>query len=199
MQTPEHVVGAYEALFADTPNGRMRRARLATVFATQGIEFYAQDVELGFVYPSGAFVADGTPAPDRDPMGQDYRPTTRPGHRLPHCWLDRGGKRLSTHDVVGRSERFALFVGSDGAAWHAAAAKFSADTGVAIETISVDNRRDAFDTEGRWQALREVHDDGAVLVRPDNVVAWRSKRGVAKANEVFADVMTRILQGNTHA
>jgi len=69
MQTPEHVIGAYQAVLADTPNGRMRRARMAAVYETQYMEFYAHDIELGFVYNSSIVTSDGTPEPERDPLG----------------------------------------------------------------------------------------------------------------------------------
>ena len=35
-----------------------------------------------------------------------YHPTTWPGARLPHCWLGRGGHKVSTHDLAGKG-RFA--------------------------------------------------------------------------------------------
>lgn len=82
--------------------GRMRRSRLATVFSTQNMEFFALDVELGFQYPAGAIVGDGTAAPERDPVGQRYRPTTRPGHRLPHCWLDQRRMRMHAERFLSR-------------------------------------------------------------------------------------------------
>ena len=43
-------------------------------------------------------------------------PTTWPGARLPHCWLERGGERVSTHDLAGKG-RFTLLTGIGGEAW----------------------------------------------------------------------------------
>jgi 2,4-dichlorophenol 6-monooxygenase len=39
------------------------------------------------------------------------------------------------------------------------------------------------DAEGRWASLRGVEEGGVVLVRPDNVVAWRSV-GASTAAEI---------------
>jgi hypothetical protein len=51
----------------------------------QKIEFSAHDLELGYGYPAGAIVPEGTKRPKSDPLGQAYHATTRLGHRLPHA------------------------------------------------------------------------------------------------------------------
>ena len=172
VQTPGHVIGAVQALFSDNANGRMRRDRLQAIFGTQAIEFFAQDVELGFVYDSSAVVGDGSPAPARPANGQLYTPTSRPGHRLPHCWLDQRGQKLSTHDLSGAKGDFVLLVRSKGEQWRAAVEAAAKGTGVAIRLVVIGRGGDALDAEARWEALCGVAEDGAVLVRPDNMVAW---------------------------
>ena len=174
MQSPAHVVGALTALFADSPNGRMRRQRLNHIYDTQHIEFYARDVELGFVYPAGAFTPDGSLAPQRDPMGQDYRPVSRPGHRLPHAWVDHQGRSVSTHDFTGREGGFALICGERGTAWAQAAEGVAAAAGVRLTVAMVGSQGNVRDTESRWSALSGISAEGALLVRPDNVVGFRS-------------------------
>lgn len=176
MQTPEHVVGAYQAVLTDTPNGRMRRARLKAVYDTQNIEFYAHDVEMGFVYDSAVISPDGTPAPDRDPQGGHYKQTSRPGHRLPHCWISRGETAISTHDLVGTDGKFVLIVQDAGAGWKDLATKVAAKAGVLLEVVQIGRGGDVYDSEGRWATLAQTDPEGCVLVRPDNIVAWRSKR-----------------------
>src|SRR5207249_5590403 len=107
-------IAALEGYFAESPMGETRRARAAEVIATQRTEFQAHDLEIGFSYADGALVPDGSEAPPRDPMGSVYHPTTRPGHRLPHAWLERNGERVSTHDLTGASSRFAVLTGPAG-------------------------------------------------------------------------------------
>jgi 2,4-dichlorophenol 6-monooxygenase len=138
-----------------------------------------------------AVVRDGSPVPERDPMGQRYRPTTRAGHRLPHCWLDRAGRRLSTHDLVGRSERFVLFVDKL-EQWRKAADAVRRLCKIDVDVVVVDNH-DAFDTEGCWQQLREVDSGGAILARPDNIVAWRSRNAITDQTEQLLSVFEAIL------
>ncbi|MGO8909862.1 MAG: FAD-dependent monooxygenase [Bradyrhizobium sp.] len=193
VQTPGHVIGAVQALFADSANGRMRRDRLSTIFNTQAIEFYAQDVELGFVYDSSAVVGDGSPAPERPANGQHYTPTSRPGHRLPHCWLDRQGAKLSTHDLIGREGDFVLLVRNKGTQWRTAVEAAAEATGAAIRLVVVARGGDALDAEARWAELSGVGADGAVLVRPDNMVGWRSASLPAQADAELTRVMRTVL------
>jgi 2,4-dichlorophenol 6-monooxygenase len=170
---PEANEAIFTEFFSDTPMGATRRARFAAVAATQRIEFQAIDLDLGFHYEQGALVADGTPPPPRDPMGSSYRPSTRPGHRLPHAWLTRDGLRLSTHDLTGASERFVLITGPGGG-WAEQAAAASKELGVEVAVATVGDGGEYGDPDGSWAQLREVQEHGAVLVRPDNHVAWRA-------------------------
>lgn len=172
-QPPEAHKAAFDAYFEDTPMGATRRARAAEVIETQRTEFQAHDVEIGFFYPTGALVSDGTEPPAQDPMGGRYTPTTRPGHRLPHAWLERDGERISTHDLTEESSSFVLIAGADGESWCGAAAQVAKELGVAIKAVRVGDGGDYSDPTGAWGKLRQVGEDGAVLVRPDNHVAWR--------------------------
>src|SRR5438067_866570 len=190
---PEAQVAALEAYFSDTPMGETRRARAAEVIATQRTEFQAHDLEIGFTYADGALVADGSEAPPRDPMGSVYHPTTRPGHRLPHAWLERNGERVSTHDLAGASSRFAVLTGPAGEAWCIAAAQVAEKLGVPLAAVRIGDDGDYTDPTGTWDALRQISDGGAVLVRPDNHVAFRSPGPVDDPATVLSQALERIL------
>lgn len=189
IQTPEHVLGAFQAVLADSANGRMRRARMKAIYETQHIEFYAQDVELGFVYDSEVLTPDGTPAPAREPMGGNYAQIARPGHRLPHCWLAKDGAPLSTHDLVGRDGRFVLLVRPGGEGWRDVAAGLSGP--VELDVVVVGRGGDVHDAEGRWADLSGTGEEGCVLVRPDNIVAWRAMEVPDDAGAALAGALNR--------
>ena len=181
-------------LFADTPDGRMRRARMAEVFATHRIEMFDHDVELGFVYEQGALLPDGTPLPPRDPMGADYRPSTRPGHRLPHAWLEVDGKRVSTHDLLEAQGGFLLLAGAQGQAWCAAARQLGEAAGLQLRALRIAHDGDALDTDRQWQALSQIDAGGALLVRPDGMVAWRCRAAVDDPLQTLQTVFHRLLR-----
>ncbi|MQA14893.1 MAG: aromatic ring hydroxylase [Pseudonocardiaceae bacterium] len=189
-QGPEAHAAAFQDFFAENPMGETRRARAAEVIETQRTEFQAHDLEIGFRYDAGALVPDGSEAPPRDPMGRVHHPTSRPGHRLPHAWLERDGARISTLDLTGRSARFALLAGPGGEAWTTAAEQLADTLGIALTAVRIGDGADCADPTGRWAQVRQIGDDGAVLVRPDNHVAWRSIGAAADP----ADILTRVFE-----
>jgi len=184
-------VAAMHQFFAEDRVGESKRARFAEVINTQRIEFQAHDIEIGFSYDSGALVADGTPAPSRDPFGIEYTPTTRPGHRLPHAWIERDGRRVSTHDLV-RPGAFALITDPDGLEWLRAAETVAAETGVTID-VAVIGAGGAVDLDGQWATDNELGAGGMVLVRPDQHVGWRSVTPVASPEQALRDAIASIL------
>jgi 2,4-dichlorophenol 6-monooxygenase len=187
---------AYEAFFAETPMGATRRARAQEVVSTQRTEFQAHDLEIGFRYETGALVPDGTDAPPSDPMGSTYHPTTRPGHRLPHAWLTSpDGERVSTHDLAPH-DGFALLTGPGADSWVAAADAAAAKLGVPVRAVRIGASEGPdvhLDLDGTWAALRQVSADGAVLVRPDNHVAFRGTDAVNDPEKTLIDALSTVL------
>lgn len=131
-----------------------------------------QGLIFGAAYTGPAVVPDGTaPPPVANPV-TDYVPSARPGSRAPHVWLERSGRPVSTIDLVGRA--CVLFAGSAGGPWRPAAAATAAARGLPLECHLIGGRGDLADPEGRWPEVYGVEPDGAVLVRPDGHVGWRS-------------------------
>ncbi|MGZ4177629.1 MAG: aromatic-ring hydroxylase C-terminal domain-containing protein, partial [Solirubrobacteraceae bacterium] len=162
------------ARFDDTPEAAVQREKLRAALELKDYEFNAHGVELGQRYRSGAVVSDGTPEPEytRDPELY-YHPTTWPGARLPHCWLGRDGHKVSTHDLVGKG-RFSLLTGIRGRPWADAAQAVGETLGIEIAAHVIGPGRPYTDLYDDWSRLREVSEDGCVLVRPDAHVGWRA-------------------------
>ncbi len=190
---PAEMRANMEARKLDTPEAAEQRAKLRRAIELKNYEFNAHGVELGQRYRSAAVIPDGTPEPEpsRDPELY-YHPTTWPGARLPHCWLERDGRKVSTLDLAGKG-RFSLFTGIGGERWVEAAAVLSARTGVEVATFVVGPGREVLDTYDDWSRASEVGESGCVLVRPDAHVAWRSHTMVADPLGVLAGVLERIL------
>jgi 2,4-dichlorophenol 6-monooxygenase len=189
----EHNREILRVLFSDTADGATRRVRLREFFGTLRMEFAAADIELGFEYAdSPAVVPDGTPAPSRDPAGNDYRPVARPGHRLPHAWFDRLDERVSTHDLL-RPGRFLLIAGAGGAAWIDAAGAVSARAGMPIDAMRAGAGAELQGGDGTWYALRGHDDAGAVLVRPDGHIAYRAQTAAPDAAEALGAALATVL------
>jgi 2,4-dichlorophenol 6-monooxygenase len=191
---PQHRSSAFATYFDDSPVGEVVRARAAEIFGTHRAECQAHDLEIGFGYEDGAVVPDGSPPPPRSPMGDVHHPTTRPGHLLAHAWIQHEGRRVSTHDLAGTG--FALITGPAGTPWCEAAAQVAEKFSIPITTARIGAPADAAeyaDADGRWAQVREIGDDGALLVRPDNHVAWRSAGGSETPADVLSQVVSHLL------
>ena len=126
-------------------------------------------------------------------MGTDHTPTTRPGHRLPHAWIERDGHRISTHDLVGAAGGLVLIAGPEAAGWCNAARQAAEKLNVALTCVTIGPGADWADADGTWSAVRGFGDGGAVLVRPDHHTAWRSPGGAGDADPTLADAVAAIL------
>jgi 2,4-dichlorophenol 6-monooxygenase len=170
---PDVMRAHMEARKQDTPAAAEQRRKLREAIELKNYEFNAHGVEMNHRYRSAAVVPDGTPEPEftRD-QELYYQPTTWPGARLPHVWLEHQGRRVSSHDLAGKG-RFALLTGIGGDPWVAAARDVAARTGVEIAPYVIGPGRDVLDTYDDWARVREVDESGAVLIRPDGHVAGR--------------------------
>ncbi|MFF1306719.1 FAD-dependent oxidoreductase [Streptomyces sp. NPDC058307] len=149
------------------------------------------NVALGYRYPQGAVVgADpATPVvPDRLDLSGE------PGSRAPHLVVRRQGERISTLDLYERS--LVLLSGAEAPSWHEAAVRLAGETSVPLASYRVGEGPGAELTpEGDtdWSAAHGTTPEGAVLVRPDGFVAWRSQRPVADAESTLRQVLDTLL------
>ncbi|MBH3434595.1 FAD-dependent monooxygenase [Pseudomonas citronellolis] len=181
-------------LSADSPLGRERRAALEKAIQLQHYQFSCHGVELGQRYRSGAVLADGSeePAYTRD-RELYYHPTTWPGAHLPHAWLhDTAGRKLSTLDLCGQG-RLTLLTGHGGDAWCRAAETLGRELGIDLAVRRIGLGLDYEDSYGDWARLREIDEDGCLLVRPDQHVAWRSQGAAADAEAVLLGAVRAVL------
>lgn len=191
---PKEAKAAMVARKAATPEAKARRAALYAAIQRKNYEFSAHGVELNQRYRSAAVAPDGSeePAYSRDPE-LHYHATTWPGARLPHVWLEKDRRRVSTLDLVGQG-RFTLLTGVGGEGWRAAAEAVEAALGVPVDVVTIGpSGCDAMDIYADWYRISEIEEDGCVLVRPDQHVAWRRRSAEENAPELLTRVMAQVL------
>jgi 2,4-dichlorophenol 6-monooxygenase len=178
---------------AATPAGAAKRAALVSAMELKHYEFNAHGVDLGQFYESAAVVPDGSrrPVPRRDPELY-YEPSTVPGSRLPHVWVGDAKHRVSTLDLAPMT-RFTLVTGIAGEAWVAAAEKAAAELGVPLTAVVIGPGRAVTDLYYDWARVREIAEEGALLVRPDKHIGWRSVELPADPYRALHDALTAVL------
>lgn len=138
-----------------------RRDRIGAAIARQANHFDRLGLDIGYVYAEGALIPDGSEL--KKPMNDvsDYIPTTTPGARLPHRWIESEGRRESTLGRLVYSS-FSLFASS----------KIPEAARCAAE-----NNLHLVDTASFTSEL--FPPDQLLLVRPDGHIAWRADARVA--------------------
>lgn len=169
-----------------SPAGVEVRLNLQKALEIKNFEFNGQGVELNQRYESSAVVRDERDGDEVWAKDKELhlQATTRPGAKIPHAWLvNENGLRVSTLDVVGKG-RMTLVTGLAGQAWVEAAQRLDRPF---LNTV-VTGAKGTADLYCDWQAAREVHEAGAILVRPDGYVAWRQRDAVWSIDEAAAQL-----------
>jgi 2,4-dichlorophenol 6-monooxygenase len=133
----------------------------------QAAHFDMLGLQLGYAYADGAVALEGSTPPVLS-SPREYVPSAHPGARLPHAWLEKDGARVSSLDLV-RADGFTLFTWGEHERWAGAAAEI-APVPLTHVRIGVDVRA----PDAAWSTVCEVEPGGALLVRPDQHVAWRA-------------------------
>ncbi|KAF2179305.1 hypothetical protein K469DRAFT_799646 [Zopfia rhizophila CBS 207.26] len=201
LPTVEGRCVAIKELGADTSAGKDRRLRLQAAIAQTSHEFHGLGIEMNQTYKSTAVLPDVGVFADSNDKNSDpilyHIPSTRPGRRLPHTWLNSAipSGLVSTIDLAGKGG-FTLFTGIGGDAWKTAVAKLSSSLDVPIYAFSIGFGQDYEDAYFDWARVRGVEESGCLLIRPDRFVAWRCREmqgDVSWAEDSLTRAMKAIL------
>lgn len=162
LKNAQRILGLQKALRTEThddPDALL--ARLADPAAQKEIQaqidnqrehFDSLALQLGFTYGETSVHLDDI---------SHFEPELKVGARLPHAWLSRNGKVISSLDLLD-DRRFTLFVGRDGD---------GARQHMSFPLTVVRAQVDFHDSSGWFTGLCGLTDGGSVLVRPDGHVA----------------------------
>jgi 2-polyprenyl-6-methoxyphenol hydroxylase-like FAD-dependent oxidoreductase len=139
-----------EATLADPSRAQV----IAAAVQEQAMHFDMLGLQIGYVY--------GAPGPE-DPSV--FAPTGEVGSRLPHAWLADG---RSTLDLVAATGMTLITCGA-----HDAWASALGSSAVPVQHVRLG---DEANVDAGWFTTCGLGADGALLVRPDQHVAWRSEQ-----------------------
>jgi 2,4-dichlorophenol 6-monooxygenase len=192
--TTEQNMERLRRMWSGRPEDAAHRSGVLRAMRAQSMEFSELNVEFGYRYQSAAVVPDGGTAPAPVDDIRVYQPSTRPGSPLPHAWIDdEDGGRRPVKDLVATG-RFLLIAGEDGEAWCEAARQLAAEADIPLDALRIGHLDgDLYDPRCAWLRHRQIAGDGAVLVRPDRFIAWRSLAGASEPRAALAAAFSQIL------
>jgi 2,4-dichlorophenol 6-monooxygenase len=193
--TPTERQAAFEVFFEESDAGEARRAAVWRAIRAREYNVHAHGVEMNQVYTSPTILNDGEPPLTADfDRELHYHATTYPGARLPHCWVEHDGETCSTLDLA-KPERFTLLARNRGGAWLEAAAALAAELPFELAALRIGPGCEVSDLYGEWADVSEIGETGAMLVRPDQHIAWRCKASAGNERAVLQQVIARCLGG----
>jgi 2-polyprenyl-6-methoxyphenol hydroxylase-like FAD-dependent oxidoreductase len=169
----------------NTAEGAAIRAEMASRFAIEQRKVTEiLGIEAGYRY-AGSPIVWPEPGDGPDPDNLHYVPTTWPGARLPHVWLndpatphdhDTTRDRIALHDRLGSGYTL-LRLGGTGVDT-ANLERAVRATGAPLEVLDIED-----------EAAREIYGFNFLLVRPDLHIVWRGDR-IPKDSAAVAAVAT---------
>ena len=133
-----------------------RREAIADAVEAQATHFDMLGLQLGYRYGESG-------RPETDPI-RAFEPSGEPGARLPHAWIGDAG--MSTLDLVVHDSMTLISFGAFDE-WQRVAE--ASEVAVVHQPLTA-----AMQVDPDFRARCGVGSSGAVLVRPDHHVAWRS-------------------------
>jgi hypothetical protein len=152
----------------DTPAGKRTRDTLALVADVEQRKSNEMiGAELGYRYVNSPIICDIPGGPEH--LFRTYEPTTWPGARLPHVWLNDGTAMQDRLPAQG----YAILRLGGSKADISALSKAIQAYGARIAVLDVPDR-----------VAREVYGHDLLLLRPDLHVVWRGNEPPENAAEV---------------
>ncbi len=144
-------------------------------------------VTVGYQYCSEAIIDESNTSHRMDIVDLNGRP----GTRAPHFWGTYEGKEVSILDLFGSN--FVLLSGGESSAWTEAANVVSSRLGVKIKVYQVGLAGDFIDQGNFFRKLYGIENGGAVVIRPDGFIGWRTENEVVKPGILLEEIMNRLL------
>ncbi len=153
----------------DSPAGAATRRRLAEVADVEQRKSNEMiGAELGYRYVDSPIICNIPGGPEH--LFRDYQPTTWPGARLPHVWLDNG---TPMQDLI--AEGYTILKLGGGKADASGLERAIAARGAPVAVLDVPDA-----------VARDVYGYDLILVRPDMHVVWRGNAAPEDAAHIAA-------------
>jgi FAD-dependent monooxygenase len=180
LTLPQHVPLDAAVIDADSEAGKTMRNQVHEYYQAHDSENQDLGVEMGYRYQSCICLPDSTNIPPPDFIPRSYVPSTYPGSRAPHVFLQNQNKdETPIFDLYGKDYTLISFLPSSSSPEDATPDLFSTAAkkhNIKLKTVALHGEEHA---RKLWEAKH-------VLVRPDGHVSWRGEGvdGMGRAEEI---------------
>ncbi|EAU31818.1 predicted protein [Aspergillus terreus NIH2624] len=162
------------AVIAPSEEGETLRAKIADWVRTHDGENKDHGIEMGYRYTGSNIILPSDDPTHEPPFhAREYVPTTWPGSRVPHVFLKDG--TTSIYDLLGTGPQFTLVDFTPGGTYIQQFTRHAEELNVPFKTVHLPEENH----------VRSVWEREAVLVRPDDHVAWRASDQVLDARTIL--------------
>ncbi|MFQ3545547.1 FAD-dependent monooxygenase [Halobacillus rhizosphaerae] len=143
-------------------------------------------VVFGYRYQSGCLIPE-TGQFNQEIFENANNPTAVPGARAPHLDLKGSGESVSTIDLF--LDQWVMLTGENGEKWEEAIQQSKWANQVASYKLGPNGD---LNDGGKFLETYTIEKDGAVLIRPDGFIAWRSMQMKDHPAELMDEVFERL-------
>ena len=173
------------------------KEKVLTTIADQIAHFDRIGLDIGYSYEQGAIIPDGTDLVVPKDKVTQYIPSARPGARFPHIDFQKDTTPSSSHDLFDY-RFFKLLIRAKGEHWETALAKLPTTIQQKTKVVRIAELGLSETVFDQLIALCEIDDTGALLIRPDGHVAWRTKTLKENPTEELQQVFQHFFQNKTN-
>ncbi|KAJ9611193.1 hypothetical protein H2200_004376 [Cladophialophora chaetospira] len=175
-----------DAVTSQTPEGDEVRKQMHEHLQENDGENKDHGVELGYRYNGSPVIVtdqDGTREPEWN--NKNYIPSTWPGARAPHVFLKDG--ETSIFDLFGKSREYSLVDFTPRGKYIEAFGPACKKLGIPLKAVHLPDD----------PHVRKVWERDAVLVRPDDHVAWRTSQDAEEPEKLDIPRILSIVTGKS--
>ena len=163
--------------------------KVLEAIANQQAHFDRIGLDLGCTYERGAILPDGNHAQENPEAVRVYIPSTRPGSRFPHFWLDGNCRQHSSLEWVDYSYTTLVLGEACGLSLAEMTDLRETVRPLGVRVIGAGDTPVPPSYGAQVHQLAQIEADGALMIRPDGYVSWRQKRGVKPTAALVQSIM----------
>ncbi|SDZ80998.1 2-polyprenyl-6-methoxyphenol hydroxylase [Thalassobacillus cyri] len=145
------------------------------------------DVVFGYSYQTGCLIPEAGQS-DQKVFEDANTPSARPGTRAPHLNLEVNGHNVSTIDLL--LDQWVVLIGESGENWEKAIQQ--SKWAKHVRCYRIGQIEELKDNSNCFSETYGIGMGGAVLIRPDGFIAWRSQQMTEHPTELIQEVFNRL-------